>query len=292
MPRVYSDGVEGQPGKRPVSTLAAGIAVGAVSLSSAAGDGQAFPPTGDFTLRIEKASDPTHFEHVDCTARSTDTFTITPTTFAWAAGDKISHVIAKVDLDAKQALSAYDAKGDILAASAADTSARLAVGSNFQHLVAASGETTGLKWVGAIGAKVTRDAAQTISNDTITAISFDTEAEDTDGFWVVGTPARITIPSGLGGEYLVTCVASFTGNGTGRREFWLYKNGSSIRRLLMPIDASVPANGTFSTRLSLVATDYLEVFVRQTSGGNLDTASVATWGQGAQPEITVSFLGP
>lgn len=105
MPRVYSDGVEGQPGKRPISTLAAGIAVGATSLSSAAGDGQGFPTTGDFTLRLEKASDPTHFEHVDCTARTTDTFTITPTTFAWAAGDKISHVLAKVDLDAKQAIS-------------------------------------------------------------------------------------------------------------------------------------------------------------------------------------------
>lgn len=40
----------------------------------------------------------------------------------------------------------FDAKGDIIAASAADTGARLAVGSNNQVLMAASGETTGLKW--------------------------------------------------------------------------------------------------------------------------------------------------
>lgn len=40
----------------------------------------------------------------------------------------------------------FDAKGDIIAASAADTAARLAVGSNGKLLVAASGETTGLKW--------------------------------------------------------------------------------------------------------------------------------------------------
>lgn len=39
-----------------------------------------------------------------------------------------------------------DAKGDLIAASAADTPARLAVGGNDLILTAASGETTGLKW--------------------------------------------------------------------------------------------------------------------------------------------------
>jgi len=42
-----------------------------------------------------------------------------------------------------------DAKGDLIAASAADTPARLAVGANGTTLIAASGETTGLKWEGA-----------------------------------------------------------------------------------------------------------------------------------------------
>jgi hypothetical protein len=40
-----------------------------------------------------------------------------------------------------------DAKGDIIAASAADTPARLAVGTDNQRVVAASGEATGLKYV-------------------------------------------------------------------------------------------------------------------------------------------------
>ena len=39
-----------------------------------------------------------------------------------------------------------DAKGDLIAASASDVPARLAVGTNGQVLTAASGESTGLKW--------------------------------------------------------------------------------------------------------------------------------------------------
>ena len=40
----------------------------------------------------------------------------------------------------------FDAKGDLIAASAADTAARLAVGSNGAQLVGASAEASGLKW--------------------------------------------------------------------------------------------------------------------------------------------------
>lgn len=55
-------------------------------------------------------------------------------------------------LDAATAVSTYvpkslvDAKGDLLSASAADTPARLAVGTAGQALIADSAETTGLKW--------------------------------------------------------------------------------------------------------------------------------------------------
>lgn len=42
--------------------------------------------------------------------------------------------------------SLVDAKGDVLVGTAADTPARLPVGTNGKVLVAASGETTGLKW--------------------------------------------------------------------------------------------------------------------------------------------------
>lgn len=55
----------------------------------------------------------------------------------------------EVDLEAAGsgiAASLFDAKGDLIAASAADTAARLPVGANGSALIAASGETTGLVW--------------------------------------------------------------------------------------------------------------------------------------------------
>jgi hypothetical protein len=45
--------------------------------------------------------------------------------------------------------SIVDAKGDLIAATANDTPARLAVGTNYNVLSAQSGETTGLQWAGA-----------------------------------------------------------------------------------------------------------------------------------------------
>lgn len=47
--------------------------------------------------------------------------------------------------------SLVDAKGDLLAASADDTVARLAVGTNDYVLTADSGEATGLKWAASAG---------------------------------------------------------------------------------------------------------------------------------------------
>ena len=52
----------------------------------------------------------------------------------------------KTNADAAIAKTIVDAKGDIIAATAADTVARLAVGTNDQVLIADSSTATGLKW--------------------------------------------------------------------------------------------------------------------------------------------------
>ena len=62
-----------------------------------------------------------------------------------------------------------DAKGDLIAASANDTPARLAAGANGTILVAASGETTGLKWEGAWTNYTPTYSSFTVGNATVTA---------------------------------------------------------------------------------------------------------------------------
>ena len=63
----------------------------------------------------------------------------------------------------------FDAKGDLLTATANDTPARLAVGANDLLLIAASGETTGLKWGGGYQAWTPSRNGITVGNGTETA---------------------------------------------------------------------------------------------------------------------------
>ena len=83
-----------------------------------------------------------------------------------------------------------DAKGDLISASAADTPARLAVGTNDQRLVAASGETTGLKWVAD-----TQNTVVDAKGDLIVGTGADTVARlavGTNGHTLVADSAQST----------------------------------------------------------------------------------------------------
>ena len=66
-----------------------------------------------------------------------------------------------------------DAKGDLITATAADTPARLAVGTNGQTLVADSTASTGLKWATASSGALTKIKTVTFTGVTSTTTSFD-----------------------------------------------------------------------------------------------------------------------
>jgi len=66
-----------------------------------------------------------------------------------------------------------DAKGDIIAATAADTVARLAVGANGTVLTAASGEATGLQWATPSSGGMTLLSTTTLSGASTTISSID-----------------------------------------------------------------------------------------------------------------------
>ena len=251
---------------------------------------------------------------------------------AWATSDDANAIQNAI----------VDAKGDLIAASAADTPARLAVGTDNQRLVAASGETTGLKYVadtqntvidaegdllvgdsadslqrlaigsdaqvltvdttvdGKIkwatpaagstfaGAAVTKNTTQTLSNATYTAVEYQVEDFDTDSFHsTVSNTSRMTIPSGKGGKYLITCAVTWKITSTGDRRIGIYKNGSA---LIYPIGiVPVAADDTrISTSViyNLVANDYIEIFAFQNTGGNLNLA-----GNANENQFTITYLG-
>jgi hypothetical protein len=176
--------------------------------------------------------------------------------------------------------TAYDAKGDLVVGTGADTFSRLAVGTNGHTLVADSAETTGLKWqapaaASFVGCSAYKTADQSINNNTQTAITFTAEYYDTDSFHDNSSnTSRFTIPAGKTGKYLISAVARFAANGTGVRTWTLYKNGSSFIQVasMNAVSAGGSASGiTFVG--TFTAADYIELFGFQTSGGALNLVS-------------------
>ena len=145
-------------------------------------------------------------------------------------------------------------------------------------IVANSATATGLEWQAPasgstfIGVKATMSSLASISNNTHTLLTFDTEDFDTNGFHSTSSnTGRITIPSGQNGYYQVILQLSANFSSSGIRRATLYLNGAATA-----MQTSVNAAGAGQTKfqcvalLNLVATDYLEFYVYQDSGSNLN----------------------
>jgi hypothetical protein len=177
--------------------------------------------------------------------------------------------------------TAYDAKGDLVVGTGADTFSRLAVGGTDGHTLQVDSSTaTGLKWAAApaggstfVGVSATKNAAQSINNATDTIVTFPTESYDTDGFHSTSTnTSRITIPSGKAGYYAFTGVLHFADNATGIRTMELLKNGTALGTVTRGpnpqagLDFFMP----FSFVANAAVSDYFEMRVYQNSGGALN----------------------
>jgi hypothetical protein len=160
--------------------------------------------------------------------------------------------------------TAIDAKGDLIAGTAADTFSRLAIGSNDQVLTADSTAATGMKWAAVSGGasgpafQAYSTPTQSVSSTTNTKATMTNENFDTDNNFASSrfTPTKA-------GYYLITGSISYTGAANKTFRVLLYKNGSNYANWNGASIGVAVANPTIMTEALIYcngSTDYVEMY--------------------------------
>jgi hypothetical protein len=178
------------------------------------------------------------------------------------------------------AKSIIDAKGDLIAGTAADTAARLAVGTNGQTLVADSTAATGLAWAtpsaGAsfVGASMYHGAFNiSLTNSTSTKLTWTNGEEmwDTSSFHDGAAGTKITIPSGKAGYYSINFGVGWDANASNRRVVNILKNNTDNLLSVETTSGTTYYPSTYGTVVaSLAVADYLEIQAYQDSGSTIN----------------------
>jgi len=189
-------------------------------------------------------------------------------------------------------------KGDIIVATGNATLVRQGVGANGTVLTANSAQADGVEWAtpsapAFVGCMLRKSTDQNISTSVYTAITFDTEVLDTDGFHSnVTNNERITIPTGKSGKYLITASILYAPNASNSRRNLVTLNGA------VSVGTTVcdQRGGGFSGASSevnfvgfyaLTAGDYIQLNAFQDSGSTLAAGGFST----AFSYFGVQYLG-
>lgn len=182
---------------------------------------------------------------------------------ALTSSDSIDFIIAERGITL-QTPSAGSVNTDQLAATAV-TNAKIANSTIEVGKVASS-----LKNTPSFRARKTSNQAAAQSTDV--KITFDTEDFDTDSAFA---DSKFTVPSGKGGKYFLNFVNRIRNAADILHlEYSFYKNGSKEDRIsnvhnYISGDSQYQSYG-FSTTLNLNASDYIEVYINHSAGGNLE----------------------
>jgi hypothetical protein len=140
-------------------------------------------------------------------------------------------------------------------------------------------------------ASVANSIGKPTTNNSIAAVSFDTEAFDTAGLHSATEPSKLTAP--ITGIYQVEAHLSFAPNANGVRSVYLGINGSTSN----PIGQATVFSGTAAADISvstsglavLNAGDYVMALEYQNSGGPL---TVDGLGNGDASRFSMRWVGP
>ena len=183
--------------------------------------------------------------------------------------------------------------GDTYYASAAGTPARLGIGTTDQVLKVTAGvpawATPAVSTPTFVGASIYNSASFSIVNNTATRITCNSEFFDTDSFHDTSTnTARLTVPAGKAGKYLISMRISYDQNPSGYRSATVYKNGASLVELWSstPGGAGINTTAGGSVILALAVADYIEMFTQQTSG-----TTITAYAREYEHPIQVTYLG-
>ena len=147
---------------------------------------------------------------------------------------------------------------------------------------------TGGGGIGDHGARVYHDANQNGFGSVLTAIAFNSERWDTDGYHdTVSNNSRLTIPAGRAGKYLISGTIRFATNSTGYRVLAINLNGTTQLAVwtITAINGDVSAL-TISTIYNLAETDYVELQAYENTGANINILASAN----ASPEFMLQQL--
>jgi len=185
-------------------------------------------------------------------------------------------------------------KGDIVAATAANAPARLAVGANGTLLGAASGETTGLKYFITPSVRAYNNAAIDPATGSWVTLTFNAERWDTnDMHSTASNTERLTIPTGGDGIYTIDGGALFDTSGVGGTGAYYGIRvllGATVIQQIGPIELTMNTHDmglAISAQYSLAATNYLtlqiytSVDINILSTANFSPEFGATWLRGA-----------
>lgn len=136
--------------------------------------------------------------------------------------------------------------------------------------------------------RVTNSGIQSLNDNTLTALNFDTERFDTDGLHSTSTNnTRLT--ASVAGKYLIFATVTWDTNATGLREIAVKLNDTTY--ILDDVRSAVNGLNSFNSVAGvyhLAAGDYIELIGWQNSGGSLSSTVNAN----RSPEFGMVYTGP